>query len=147
MHISTLEDSMPDNQSPSLERIAHAVSEQLAGRRDQPATGQDLYNMSVMIDGNFTHLVSSMNGLEQRLNVRIDQLEARMDRLEARMDRLEMRMDQLEARFDSFKLELENMFNRKMVQFLYMQIGISLALFSAMFTALYFSLGALVSAG
>jgi hypothetical protein len=34
-----------------------------------------------------------------------------------------------------------------MVQFLYMQIGISLALFSAMFTALYFSLGALVSAG
>ena len=131
---------MPDNQSPSLERIAHAVSEQLAGRRDQPATGQDLYNMSVMIDGNFTHLVSSLNGLEQRLNVRIDQLEARMDRLE-------MRMDQLEARFDSFKLELENMFNRKMVQFLYMQIGISLALFSAMFTALYFSLGALVSAG
>lgn len=131
---------MPDNQSPSLERIARAVSEQLAGRRDQPATGQDLYNMSVMIDGNFTHLVSSMNGLEQRLNVRID-------RLEARMDRLEMRMDQLEARFDSFKLELENMFNRKMVQFLYMQIGISLALFSAMFTALYFSLGALVSAG
>jgi predicted nuclease with TOPRIM domain len=103
--------------------------------------------MSVMIDGNFTQLVSSMNGLEQRLNVRIDQLEARMDRLEARMDRLEMRMDQLEARFDSFKLELENMFNRKMVQFLYMQIGISLALFSAMFTALYFSLGALVSAG
>ncbi len=131
---------MPDNQSPSLERIAHAVSEQLAGRRDQPATGQDLYNMSVMIDGNFTHLVSSLNGLEQRLNVRIDQLEARMDHLE-------MRMDQLEARFDSFKLELENMFNRKMVQFLYMQIGISLALFSAMFTALYFSLGALVSAG
>lgn len=131
---------MPDNQSPSLERIAHAVSEQLAGRRDQPATGQDLYNMSVMIDGNFTQLVSSLNALEQRLNVRIDQLEARMDRLE-------MRMDQLEARFDSFKLELENMFNRKMVQFLYMQIGISLALFSAMFTALYFSLGALVSAG
>jgi hypothetical protein len=131
---------MPDNQSTSLERIAHAVSEQLAGRRDQPATGQDLYNMSVMIDGNFSHVMSSMNGLEQRLN-------ARIDRLEARMDRLEMRMDQLEARFDSFKLELENMFNRKMVQFLYMQIGISLALFSAMFTALYFSLGALVSAG
>lgn len=36
--------------------------------------------------------------------------------------------------------EVESMFNRKMLNFLYMQIGISLA----MFTALYFSLGALV---
>ena len=42
--------------------------------------------------------------------------------------------------------EIDSMFNRKMLNFLYMQIGISLALFSAMFTALYFSLGALVRA-
>ena len=131
---------MPDNQLPPLERIAPAMNDQLAGRRDLPATGQDLYNLSVMIDANFAALALSISSLDQKLNGRMDRLESRMDRLESRMDRLEMRMDQLEARFDSFKLELENMFNRKMVQFLYMQIGISLALFSAMFTALYFSL-------
>ena len=117
---------MPDNQSTSLERIAHAVSEQLAGRRDLPATGQDLYNMSVMIDANFATLALSISSLDQKLNGRID--------------RLESRMDALEARFDTFRIEIESMFNRKIMQFLYMQLGISLALFSALFTALYFSL-------
>ena len=56
------------------------------------------------------------------------------------MDRLEARMDALESRFDTFRIEIESMFNRKIMQFLYMQLGISLALFSALFTALYFSL-------
>ena len=49
-------------------------------------------------------------------------------------------MDALESRFDTFRIEIESMFNRKIMQFLYMQLGISLALFSALFTALYFSL-------
>ena len=117
---------MPDNQVPSLERIAPAMNDQLAGRRDQPATGQDLYNMSVMIDANFATLALSISSLDQKLN--------------GRMDRLESRMDALEARFDTFRIEIESMFNRKIMQFLYMQLGISLALFSALFTALYFSL-------
>ena len=117
---------MPDNQLPSLERIAPAMNDQLAGRRDLPATGQDLYNMSVMIDANFAALALSISSLDQKLN--------------GRMDRLESRMDALEARFDTFRIEIESMFNRKIMQFLYMQLGISLALFSSLFTALYFSL-------
>ena len=121
-----LEDSMPDNQSTSLERIAPAMNDHFAGRREQPATGQDLYNMGVMIDGNFSALALSISSLDQKLS--------------GRMDRLESRMDALEARFDTFRIEIESMLNRKMMQFLYMQLGISLALFSALFTALYFSL-------
>lgn len=121
-----MEVSMPDNFTSSLERISHTVNEQFAGRRDAPATGQDLYNVSVMIDGNF-----------MKLEVQIAALHARFDQVDARFA-------QIDGRFDGFMREVESMFNRKMLNFLYMQIGISLALFSAMFTALYFSLGALV---
>ena len=124
-----MEVSMPDNFTSSLERISHTVNEQFAGRRDAPATGQDLYNVSVMIDGNF-----------MKLEVQIAALHARFDQVDARFA-------QVDGRFNGFMREVESMFNRKMLNFLYMQIGISLALFSAMFTALYFSLGALVSAG
>lgn len=121
-----MEVSVPDNFTSSLERISHTVNEQFAGRRDAPATGQDLYNVSVMIDGNF-----------MKLEVQIAALHARFDQVDARFA-------QIDGRFDGFMREVESMFNRKMLNFLYMQIGISLALFSAMFTALYFSLGALV---
>ena len=62
------------------------MSENFAEQREQPATGQDFRDISLIVD------------------------------------------------------EIESMFNRKIMQFLYMQLGISLALFSALFTALYFSL-------
>ena len=124
---------MPDNFTSSLERISHTVNEQFAGRRDAPATGQDLYNVSVMIDGNF-----------MKLEVQIAALHARFDQVDSRFDQVDARFAQIDGRFDGFMREVESMFNRKMLNFLYMQIGISLALFSAMFTALYFSLGALV---
>lgn len=131
-----MEVSMPDNFTSSLERISHTVNEQFAGRRDAPATGQDLYNVSVMIDGNF-----------MKLEVQIAALHARFDQVDSRFDQVDARFAQVDGRFNGFMREVESMFNRKMLNFLYMQIGISLALFSAMFTALYFSLGALVSAG
>ena len=124
---------MPDNFTSSLERISHTVNEQFAGRRDASATGQDLYNVSVMIDGNF-----------MKLEVQIAALHARFDQVDSRFDQVDARFAQIDGRFDGFMREVESMFNRKMLNFLYMQIGISLALFSAMFTALYFSLGALV---
>ena len=127
---------MQDNFTSSLERISHTVNEQFAGRRDAPATGQDLYNVSVMIDGNF-----------MKLEVQIAALHARFDQVDSRFDQVDARFAQVDGRFNGFMREVESMFNRKMLNFLYMQIGISLALFSAMFTALYFSLGALVSAG
>lgn len=128
-----MEVSMPDNFTSSLERISHTVNEQFAGRRDAPATGQDLYNVSVMIDGNF-----------MKLEVQIAALHARFDQVDSRFDQVDARFAQVDGRFNGFMREVESMFNRKMLNFLYMQIGISLALFSAMFTALYFSLGALV---
>ena len=128
-----MEVSMQDNFTSSLERISHTVNEQFAGRRDAPATGQDLYNVSVMIDGNF-----------MKLEVQIAALHARFDQVDSRFDQVDARFAQIDGRFDGFMREVESMFNRKMLNFLYMQIGISLALFSAMFTALYFSLGALV---
>ena len=124
---------MPDNFTSSLERISHTVNEQCAGRHDAPATGQDLYNVSVMIDGNF-----------MKLEVQIAALHARFDQVDSRFDQVDARFAQVDGRFNGFMREVESMFNRKMLNFLYMQIGISLALFSAMFTALYFSLGALV---
>ena len=124
---------MPDNVTSSLERISLTVNEQFAGRRDAPATGQDLYNVSVMIDGNF-----------MKLEVQIAALHARFDQVDSRFDQVDARFAQVDGRFNGFMREVESMFNRKMLNFLYMQIGISLALFSAMFTALYFSLGALV---
>ena len=124
---------MQDNFTSSLERISHTVNEQFAGRRDAPATGQDLYNVSVMIDGNF-----------MKLEVQIAALHARFDQVDSRFDQVDARFAQVDGRFNGFMREVESMFNRKMLNFLYMQIGISLALFSAMFTALYFSLGALV---
>ena len=124
---------MQDNFTSSLERISHTVNEQFAGRRDTPATGQDLYNVSVMIDGNF-----------MKLEVQIAALHARFDQVDSRFDQVDARFAQVDGRFNEFMREVESMFNRKMLNFLYMQIGISLALFSAMFTALYFSLGALV---
>jgi len=142
MDITDMEISMPDNGTSSLERISHTVSEQFAGRRDAPATGQDLYNMSVLIDGNFMKLEARIAAI----HARFDQVNARFDQVDARFERVDARFAQIDGRFDEFMRQVENMFNRKMLNFLYMQIGISLALFSAMFTALYFSLGALVSA-
>ena len=138
-----MEVSMPDNVTSSLERISLTVNEQFAGRRDAPATGKDLYNRSVLIDGNFMKL----EALIAAIHARFDQVNARFDQVDARFERVDARFAQVDGRFDEVMRELENMFNRKMLNFLYMQIGISLALFSAMFTALYFSLGALVSAG
>ena len=41
---------MPDNQLPPLERIAPAMNDQLAGRRDLPATGQDFRDISLIAD-------------------------------------------------------------------------------------------------
>ena len=41
---------MPDNQSTSLERIAPAMSENFAERQEQPATGQDLRDISLIVD-------------------------------------------------------------------------------------------------
>lgn len=143
MDITDMEISMPDNGTSSLERISHTVNEQFAGRRDAPATGQDLYNMSVLIDGNFMKLEARITAI----HARFDQVNARFDQVDARFERVDARFAQIDGRFDEFMRQVENMFNRKMLNFLYMQIGISLALFSAMFTALYFSLGALVSAG
>ena len=134
---------MPDNGTSSLERISHTVNEQFAGRRDAPATGQDRYNVSVMIDGNFMKLEVQIAAL----HARFDQVDSRFDQVDARFDQVDARFAQVDGRFNGFMREVESMFNRKMLNFLYMQLGISLALFSAMFTALYFSLGALVSAG
>ena len=131
---------MQDNFTSSLERISHTVNEQFAGRRDAPATGQDLYNVSVMIDGNFMKLEVQIAAL----HARFDQVDARFAQIDGRFDQVDARFAQIDGRFDGFMREVESMFNRKMLNFLYMQIGISLALFSAMFTALYFSLGALV---
>ena len=131
---------MPDNGTSSLEQISHTVNEQFAGRRDAPATGQDLYNVSVMIDGNFMKLEVQIAAL----HARFDQVDSRFDQVDSRFDQVDARFAQVDGRFDGFMREVESMFNRKMLNFLYMQIGISLALFSAMFTALYFSLGALV---
>lgn len=131
---------MQDNFTSSLERISHTVNEQFAGRRDAPATGQDLYNVSVMIDGNFMKLEVQIAAL----HARFDQVDSRFDQVDARFDQVDARFAQVDGRFNGFMREVESMFNRKMLNFLYMQIGISLALFSAMFTALYFSLGALV---
>ena len=138
-----MEVSMPDNFTSSLERISHTVNEQFAGRRDAPTTGQDLYNVSVMIDGNFMKLEVQIAAL----HARFDQVDSRFDQVDSRFDQVDARFAQVDGRFNGFMREVESMFNRKMLNFLYMQIGISLALFSAMFTALYFSLGALVSAG
>lgn len=126
---------MPDNFTSSLERIPHTVNEQFAGHRDAPATGQDLYNVSVLIDANFA-----------KHEVQIAALHARFDLVDARFAQIDARFARIDQRCDGFTQEIESMFNRKMLNFLYMQIGISLALFSAMFTALYFSLGALVGA-
>ena len=154
---------MPDNFTSSLERISHAVNDQFAGRRDAPATGQDLYNMSVLIDANFSKLEASITSLHARfdqvdaqfaiidsrfkqVDARFEQIDARFEQMDRRFDQIDQRFVQVDSRFDTFKTEIENMFNRKMLHFLYMQVGISVALFSAMFTALYFSLGALVSA-
>jgi uncharacterized protein (DUF3084 family) len=168
--ITDMEGSMPDNFTSSLERISHAVNDQFAGRRDAPATGQDLYNMSVLIDANFSKLEASINSLHarfdqvdarfaiidsrfkqidarfERIDARFEQIDARFNQMDRRFDQIDQRFVQVDSRFDTFKTEIENMFNRKMLHFLYMQVGISVALFSAMFTALYFSLGALVSA-
>ena len=41
---------MPDNQSTSLERIAPAMSENFTERQEQPATGQDLRDISLIVD-------------------------------------------------------------------------------------------------
>ena len=131
---------MPDNFTSSLERISHTVNEQFAGRRDALATGQDLYNVSVMIDGNVMKLEVQIAAL----HARFDQVDSRFDQVDSRFDQVDARFAQVDGRFNGFMREVESMFNRKMLNFLYMQIGISLALFSAMFTALYFSLGALV---
>ena len=138
---------MQDNFTSSLERISHTVNEQFAGRRDAPATGQDLYNVSVMIDGNFMKLevqIAALHARFDQVNSRFDLIDSRFEQLDARFDQIDARFAQVDGRFDGFMREVESMFNRKMLNFLYMQIGISLALFSAMFTALYFSLGALV---
>ena len=41
---------MPDNQSTSLERIAPAMNDNIAGRREQSATGQDFRDISLIVD-------------------------------------------------------------------------------------------------
>ena len=43
-----------------LHEIGKNMSEQLTGREDRPATGQDLYNFALKVDTNFTLLKNDM---------------------------------------------------------------------------------------
>lgn len=43
-----------------LHEIGKSMSEQLTGREDRPATGQDLYNFALKVDANFTLLKNDM---------------------------------------------------------------------------------------
>ncbi len=59
--------SKPESFS-ELHRLGGFVNEQHDGRKDQPVTGADLYNVAVQLDSNFASLSSDIGNLRTDMN-------------------------------------------------------------------------------
>ena len=59
--------SKPESFS-DLHRIGEFVNAQHDGRKDQPVTGTDLYNVAVQLDSNFASLRSDIGNLRTEMN-------------------------------------------------------------------------------
>lgn len=65
--------SKPESFS-ELHRLGEFVNEQQEGRKDQPATGADLYNLAVQLDSNFASLRSEIGYLRTDTSAEIGSL-------------------------------------------------------------------------
>ena len=61
-----------------IHRLGGLVNEQHDGRRDQPVTGVDLYNVAVQLDSNFASLRSDIGNLRTESNAELGSLRSEM---------------------------------------------------------------------
>ena len=69
--------SKPESVS-DLHRIGGFVNDQHDGRKDQPITGADLYNVAVQLDSNFASLRSDIGNLRTEMNAEFKTVRAEM---------------------------------------------------------------------
>lgn len=62
-----------------LHRLGGFVNDQHDGRKDQPVTGADLYNLAVQLDSNFASLRSDIGNLRTDTNAEIGSLRSDMN--------------------------------------------------------------------
>lgn len=61
-----------------LHRLGEFVNDQHDGRKDQPVTGADLYNLAVQLDSNFASLRSDIGNLRTDMNAEFKAVRAEM---------------------------------------------------------------------
>ena len=81
-----MEDDMTKPESVSeLHRLGGFVNEQHDGRKDQPVTGADLYNVAVQLDSNFASLRSDIGNLRTDMNAEFKAVRAEIGSLRTEM--------------------------------------------------------------
>jgi len=76
---TTTEDDMTKPESISeLHRLGGFVNDQHDGRKDQPVTGAELYNLAVQLDSNFASLRSEIGNLRTEMNAEFSSLRSEM---------------------------------------------------------------------
>lgn len=61
-----------------LHRLGEFVNDQHDGRKDQPVTGADLYNLAVQLDSNFASLRSDIGNLRTDMNAEFKAVRSEM---------------------------------------------------------------------
>ncbi|MHB1130648.1 MAG: hypothetical protein ACYC06_11535 [Ilumatobacteraceae bacterium] len=61
-----------------LHRLGEFVNDQHDGRKDQPVTGADLYNLAVQLDSNFASLRSDIGNSRTDMNAEFKSIRAEM---------------------------------------------------------------------
>ena len=80
------EDDMSKPESVSdLHRIGGFVNDQHDGRKDQPITGADLYNVAVQLDSNFASLRSDIGNLRTEMYAEFKSVAAEFKSVRAEM--------------------------------------------------------------
>jgi len=77
---TTTEDDMTKPESISeLHRLGGFVNDQHDGRKDQPVTGAELYNLAVQLDSNFASLRSESVNLRTEMNAEFKAVRSEMN--------------------------------------------------------------------
>lgn len=75
---STEDDMAKPESFNEIHRLGGFVNEQHDGRKDQPVTGADLYNVAVQLDSNFASLRSEIGNLRTDMNAETGSLRSDM---------------------------------------------------------------------
>jgi len=93
-----------------LHHLGEYVTDQNEGRKDQPITGNDLYNFAVQTDANFMTVRGDIRNMGTVMNGEFKGVEARFKGVEARFNGVEARFNGVDNEFKLVRMEIASGF-------------------------------------